>query len=225
MKKYIPRFLVLSLVTVLFLAGSFSVSAVKYKSNIVKDDFSSSSDSLFVCPGDVDYNGELNAGDLTSIISTILTSEGTSYSSIVANKPAAKYSDVNGDGYINIIDLIRIKKNIADNNFFKSGGTMSFYGKCVYSKSLTNDLATGASYKISYKYKAEAPLTVKLNLIGEEKTYNNSVSSEWQTVEYTVSSQLSKGSAADFDLVISGKGVLDNFSITRINMDNEMTAP
>ncbi len=224
MKRKVSCFIAMLLVVSFVLAGFLCVSALKYKENVVADDFSDASKSFFVCPGDIDNNGKLDSEDLSSLVSTLLSASGTAYSDVVSQFEGAKYSDVNGDESVNIIDLVKLKKNISAENFFRSDGTLAFDGKCVYCKSLVNDMGTGATYRITYRYKASTPLTVKINAIGEEKSYSNAISSDWQTAEYTVKTKLSKGSAKDFDLRIDGKGVLDSFNITRLNMDNETVA-
>lgn len=225
MKKYLSRFAVMLLAATLML-GSLCVSAAKYKSTVVSDDFSDSSKSLFVCPGDINFDGQLNAADLSRLVRILLEVKSTAYDDVVSEREGTEYSDVNGDNSVNIIDLVRVKKNIVYRNYFLDDGTMAFDGKCVYSESLVPQMGTGASYRISYRYKADSQVTVKFNSMGEEKEYvHSSSNNSWITAEHTVKTPLTKGEAIRFDLQIIGKGALDDFSITRINMDNELTAP
>ena len=222
MKTNVSRFAAMLLCFAVILSGVLCVSASKYKSSIVSEDFSGS--SLFVCPGDVDFNGAIEAEDLSSIIDTLLHASSSDYATLVSLDDTLKYIDVNGDASVNILDLVKTKKNIAGEKWVKDG-TMEFDGKCVYSVSLVPMMNTGATYRITYRYKATTPLTVSYNNAGTVQTSNEATASEWTTAQYTVTTPLTKGSAQQFDLKVQGAGEFDSFTVERVNMDNELVAP
>lgn len=55
--------------------------------------------------GDLDFDGSINAEDLATLVDVLIDKEDTEYDATLA--------DVNNDGYINILDLIGLKKLIA----------------------------------------------------------------------------------------------------------------
>lgn len=54
--------------------------------------------------GDLDFDGEINAEDLTTLIDVLLEKDGTEYDATLA--------DVNNDGYINVVDIVSLKKKL-----------------------------------------------------------------------------------------------------------------
>ena len=67
--------------------------------------------NVVIC-GDTNNDGKLNSQDMAKIIITLLTENDPEYN---------RASDVNGDGKINIIDLVALKKLLAKSTPDESG--------------------------------------------------------------------------------------------------------
>ena len=199
--------IVVVLVVCLFF-NVFNVSAVKYVENIVND-YEIASDCKFLPPGDLDANGIVNALDNVKMRKILLEK---SYDK--------KYSDVNGDNFTNLKDLVRQKKNACSNFDFLSNNVINLNGCSSYTGEFISLLGEGASYKISYKYKSETPIKVVINGLGNEIIYESQISSELKEVSYTLKTPFTITGTSDVELKIIGVGVIDDFTIIRANMDN-----
>ena len=206
MKKNVLQMGSVLVAVVLVFAGSFSVSAARYKSKLVSDDFADASASKFICPGDIVKNGVVDESDTGKMRKILLEIDDE-----------VDYSDVDFDGHVDLIDLVKCEQSIG--NGFQNG-QLSFNGKCVYAPKLSTN--TGAGYQVTYRYKTAGGFKVQFNLAGELKTYTETSTGEWKTATYDITSFPKRGSAQpDFDLLIDGDGTLDDFSIKRVNMDND----
>lgn len=223
MKKIVTRVAVLCLTLAILLCGSLSVSASSYVSNVVCEDFSSADSCNFLAPGDMNADGLVNAVDAAELRKLLLKGfNDSSYTAVFAALGSdAKYSDVNGDAEINIVDLVRQKKHMAESFSFVKDGVMQLNGKSAYAGEFTSIMGTGASYVIKYSYKSDASIKVIISGLGDDIVYENAAVAEMTAVEYTIKTPLSLAAADGIELQIIGVGVVDSFSVNRINMDNE----
>lgn len=225
MKKVMPLFTVLLLVLTMIMC-SFGVCAEKYKSAVVSDDFTNASKTLFLRPGDMNADKVIDAKDLPILVNILLCAESSDYSVVCSSDLFGKlYSDTNGDNYVNILDLVKAKRNAAKTSDFVSGGVLNVDGKSVYSGSINSDFLSGVTYTVTYKYKTQTSLRVKINIQGDEEERTCSPTDSWQTVSYDVNIPQTKVSVSGFEAQIIGIGEVDNFSIVRKgSMDNELSA-
>lgn len=223
--KKCKKIAVLGMALALLISGAVNVSAAKYVATVVEEDFASAAASKFVAPGDMNADGSLNADDASTLRKQLISAQGTgSYDAVVSAKgEASKYSDINGDGIVDIRDLVRQKKNTVANRQFISGGTMTVNGNCAYGGDFLSAMGTGATYVVSYAYKSDAPIKVVISGMGEDVVYENAASSTLTTVTEILKTPLAFDANGGVELKIVGTGTVDNFVVTRINMDNELS--
>ena len=200
-KRVVKKIISLSLATAFCIICTLSVSATQYVEKVVNEDFSLKSECLFLAPGD----------DLVSLRKMFLND----------NSAKSIYSDVNGDEMVDIRDLVRLKKNIANNFEFIDNGVMLLNGNSAYKGDFISVMGTGAEYELEYTYKSNSPIKVKINGLGEEITYESDASADYITVTQTFKTPLKITKSNDIELQIIGVGSIKNFKVTRINMDNE----
>lgn len=223
MKKVALLLTVMLLVSAL-LACSMGVCAERYKASVVSDNFTDASKTLFLLPGDMNADGVANANDLPILINILLRSETTDYSAICSGELTGSiYSDTNGDESVNILDLVRAKKNIANASDFVSNGSLNVNGRSIYSGEINANMSAGVTYTVTYKYKTTSALKFKLNLQGDVDVRNYGPSDSWQTVSYDVTVPLTKVVPEGIEAQIIGVGQVDDFSI-KANIDNELAA-
>ena len=175
------------------LSGILCVSAAKYVSKPVAEDFEVKTN--FLIPGDLDTDGNVDAQDYTELRGLIL------------NDQTAQYSDVDGDEVTNICDLVLQDVNAKSD--FVADGVMNLNGKSVYNAEIASVLNTGAEYKVTYTTSGD--VTVKLvGLTGAEVTTSGD----------TFKTPLNL-SNADIELYVIGEGTVEDLAVTRINMDND----
>ena len=225
MNKNIIRILCASIALTLILNGIFTVSAKTYVTNIISGNFESADECKFLIPGDINADGYVNALDMTELKKMIMNGTGNaSYQSFYSSfGKSAKYSDVNGDGLVDIRDLVRQKKNTVLNVNFIEDGTMQLNGNSAFNGDFISQLGTGASYKITYSYKSNQPVKIKLNGMGDTVTFEDAVAQEYTTVTHTFKTPLSFGNYDGIELQIIGVAKIKNFSVLRTDMDNELS--
>ena len=211
MKRVVKKIISLSLATAFCIICTLSVSATQYVEKVVNEDFSLKSECLFLAPGDLDADGSANADDMVSLRKMFLND----------NSAKSIYSDVNGDEMVDARDLVRLKKNIANNFEFIDNGVMLLNGNSAYKGDFISVMGTGAEYELEYTYKSNSPIKVKINGLGEEITYESDASADYITVTQTFKTPLKITKSNDIELQIIGVGSIKNFKVTRINMDNE----
>lgn len=193
------------------LCGVVNVSAAEYVKDVVSEDYASLEKSSFLAPGDFNADGKVSAVDIAQL--RVFFLKGT-------EEPMN--SDVNGDGYVDLRDIVRQKKNSVNIPEFISEGAMQLNGNSVYSGEFLSLLGTGATYEISYSYKSETPIKVVINGLGDEIVYESEVALDIVSVTHTFKTPLSITDLSDVELQIIGSGTIEDFSITRVNMDNEL---
>ena len=211
MKNIFVKFNIVILLLMMLVFNLINVSALKYVENVVKD-YKNDSECEFLQPGDLDANGAVNALDSVNMRKILL-----------GESKDSKYSDVNGDSFTNLKDLIRQKKNACSNLGFLSNDVINLNGCSAYSGEFISLLGEGASYKISYTYKSETPIKVVINGLGEELVYESQTSSELKEVSYTFKTPFSISGTDDIELKIVGIGEIKDFTVTRTNMDNVLS--
>ena len=196
MKKF-SKILAIFLVLTFAIGNVLSTSATKYVATPVSEDFETA--TVFLQPGDLDADGAVNTADYNKLRGELLEGKGSTY------------YDVNGDGIFNICDLVL--QDINSKSDFLSSGKMNLNGKSIYNAEIANVFNTGAEYKVTYT--ATGDVAVKLiGLDGVEVTESG----------YTFKTPLSI-SNSDIQLYVVGEGVIDDFKIQRINMDNDYAVP
>ena len=175
---------------------------------ILSVDFSKATDeSLFRYRniiGDLDDDGNLSATDLTIHTKVLLD--------IIAETPG---SDVNGDGKVNIVDLVRLKKlTINGVPALVEDGAMVFNGTVSYKGEIVPLMTANTYYKVSFSYKTDSSFTVKLNGVSADSIIKNySAESDMTEASFTVCADALSANTG-LELLFEGKGTIDNLSIT-----------
>lgn len=219
MKKRIAVILALSLSIVTLMCGSLSVSAASY---VIEEDFLSVSDCEFLAPGDMDADGQVVADDLVLLKQLLLNPKKSNIYTDVYKEigEASKYSDINGDGFINVIDLVRQKKNLAENSAFVSGGVMSLNGNSAYKGDFTSSLSANAVYDISITYKSDSPIKVKMADLEKEFVFEASQNTKTVVKTFETPSVINDAQGIDFQII--GVVSIDDISVVRVNLDNDL---
>ncbi len=223
MKKYTKVFSLVAIVCILTTIFVTDASAAKYVKNVVDCDFESTS-GTFLAPGDYDGNGVIDTDDHTTLKVLLLNiDKQNAYDTVYAANKDAIYSDANGDGVIDIRDLVLQDEN--KNLDLVSDGTLVLNGKSAYSDELFQIMGTGAEYEIVYTYKTETSLKAEINgleLLADKTETSTDENTGAITVTRTIKTPLSLASENGIELQLVGEGTVEDFSVTRINMDNEL---
>lgn len=222
MKKIVRNLVVFGLITVFSVVSALSAAATEYVENVISEDFTAACD--FLAPGDMDANGVINSTDSVSLRKLLLNNRvDKTYDELYASTgEQAMYSDVNGDSFVDIRDLVRQKKNLATNLEFIENGAMQLNGNSSYNGEFISVLGSGAEYEISYTYKSESKLLIKINGLSEQIIYENDPSADSVTVTKTFKTPLTITGTDGIEFQIIGVGTIEDISVTRINMDNEL---
>ena len=222
MKKGIAVILTLSMAVIALTCGSLSVFAASTVEKVVAEDFNSASDCKFLAPGDTNADGKVSADDLVALRQLLLSDmKDNSYTAVYkVNGNSAKYSDINGDGLVNVKDLVRQKKNSAKNFVFVDNGRMMLNGNSAFKGAFTSVLGTGTVYEISITYKSDSPIKVKLADLGEEIIFE--LKSSLSQVTKTFETPITIEDAENIEFQIIGVATIDKISVTRANMDNDL---
>lgn len=222
MKKGIALILTFIMAVITLVCGSLSVCAASTVEKVIAEDFSSASDCKFLAPGDTNADGKVSADDLVVVRQLLLSDmKDNSYTAVYkANGNSVKYSDVNGDGLVNVKDLVRQKKNSAKNFVFVDNGIMLLNGNSAFKGAFTSVLGTGTSYEISITYKSELPIKIKMADLGEEIVFE--AKSSLSQVTKTFETPITIDNAENIDFQIIGVATIDKISVTRANMDNDL---
>lgn len=209
--KKCKKIAALGLAIALLSCSVITAFAAEYTSKIVDEKFDSVASSKFLATGDMNADGAVNATDATSLRKELI---GGSVKNL---------ADINGDFSIDVRDLVRQKKIIAENKQHINEGALTFNGSSVYHGDVLSKMGTGASYVVSYSYKSDAPVKVVISGFGEDIVLESAAADTLTSATHTLKTPLSKTVSGDVELRIVGAGTVDNFNITRINMDNELS--
>lgn len=222
MKMFGKAIISMAIVTVFCALTVFGVSAEQYKKYVITDDFTGDTD--FLAPGDYDGNGAIEQEDEVALKGLLLTVDDTAntYTTVFQNNAGAIYSDVNGDGDVDVRDLVMLDQN--SNGEFVADGVMNLNGNSAFSGKLFDVLGTGAEYEIEYSYSENTSVDVKFNgldgLLKDSTTQNteNGVVTVTRSIKtpFTITNQ------NGIELQLVGEGEIQSFSVTRVNMDNEI---
>lgn len=223
--KNAKKLAVVCLALAIMACSAVGVSAATYVANVVNADFASAATCEFLAPGDMNADGAVNATDVTALRTLLLSELGGGDYDVVfaANGIDAKYSDVNGDTTVDARDVVRLKKNMAESFQFISDGVMILNGNSSYKGDFLSVMGTGATYSVSYDYKSDAPVKVVISGLGDDIVFEDAAASSLTTVTHTLETPFSIETQDSIELKIIGVGTIDNFSVTRVNMDNELT--
>lgn len=218
MKKRITVIFALCFAVIVMLCGSLSVCAESY---IIKEDFASAADCLFLAPGDVDADGHVVANDLTLLKKLLLIKKSGSYADVYKqNGETAKYSDINGDGLVNVIDIVRQKKNLSKILLFVDGGVMTLNGNSAFKGDFTSALSANASYDICLTYKSDTPIKVKIGDLGKEIVFDASAKVTTVVKSFETPATVTDEEGIDFQII--GVASIEDISVVRVNMDNDI---
>lgn len=209
------------------LCASFGVSSLE--SPVVSYDFENGLNHGFIAPGDLNADGETQAADLILLRTILLNSNSKSYKTIAANfQDGGKFSDVNGDNYVDIVDLVRAKKVfnstfIGETNGVSNSGAMNIYGKTVLFGKLSKVLEKDRYYSISFKTKSTKPMTISISGISDKTySYQTAKGNDWKTNTVTFGVAETFKSASQIEVSICGQGIVDDFIITPCVVDNDL---
>lgn len=223
MKKYLKGLALVMLICVFAVCAVFGASAAKYQRDVVACDFESTS-GAFLAPGDYDGNGVIEDIDHTALKALILdVDEQNAYNTVYAADKDTIYSDANGDGVIDIRDLVLQDEN--KGNDLVNEGALVLNGKSAYSDKVLAVMGTGAEYEIKYTYITETSLKAELNgvelLADKTETSTDEVTGAI-TVTRSIKTPFSLDNGKGIELLLVGEGKVEDISVTRVNMDNEL---
>ena len=219
--KNCKRFLCLCLAFTFILCGGISASAKNYLANVVAEDFVSV-DCEFIAPGDMDSNGTVNENDLSALKKLLLRDKNGNYNEVIASiGAAAKFSDTNGDNTVDIRDLVRIYKNIENNNPHIKDGALQLNGICIYDGPISDAMGAKVEYTLEYTYTSDAPIKVVISGLGNDIVFED-VADTNATVTHTFTTPRSFKGSAGAELKILGNGTVSDFSLKRPAFDNEL---
>lgn len=219
-RKVVVLAVCLSIFTLM--CGLLNVSAASYVENVIGEEFTSRSACKLLAPGDMDADGEVVADDLVVLKQLLLSDiKDTSYTAVYAAKgETAKYSDVNGDEFVNVKDLVRMKKNSAKNAEFVADGVMSLNGNSAFSGAFTSVLCADSVYEVSITYKADYPITVKMADLGEEIVFDAQAKAATVIKTFKTPEKLNDTDGIEFQ--ITGIASVENIAVTRVGIDNDI---
>ena len=222
MRKRKAVTLALFLLIFTFICGSLNICAESNSSFVIEEDFAAQSDCIFLAPGDMDADGKANTDDLVIFKQLLLSNKtDTSYTAVYnSNGENAKYSDINGDGFVNVKDLVCMKKNLAENFVFVHDGVMSLNGNSALNGIFNSALSKDASYAVSLTYKSDYPVRVKMADLGVEFVFEPS--STVSTLTKTFKTPAAIGETKGIQFQVIGVATIDEISVIRVNMDNDI---
>lgn len=221
-EKGIAAILALGLSIITLMCGSLSVLAASYVESVIAEDFSGDFDYKFLAPGDMNADGEAGADDLVILRQLLLSNiKDNSYTAVYElNVETAKYADVNGDGLVDIRDIVRLKKNSVANSLFVADGVMSLNGNSAFTGAFNSVLVTGAVYEVSLTYKSDYPITVKMADLDEEIVFD--AVSKVTTVTKTFETPETITDTEGIEFQVIGVGSVESILVTRVNIDNDI---
>lgn len=202
MKKF-KRLLATAFVVTLMLVSAFSASAAE--SNVIKLDFNNT--ASFASMGDLDIDGTLNSSDLIQLRKILLE---------VSTKNI-KYADCNNDSKVNILDLIRLKKNLINQvvPMTLENGKLILNGTVYYTGELVSLLKANTEYQISYDVISDNGITVTVNgAKAKDAVYNSGKGTKSFSHILKTGSSLTENNG--LELSFSGKGTITNVIINEI---------
>ena len=186
----------------------------------ITENFDSATDCKFLAPGDMDADRYVGADDLVSLRRILLSNvKDNSYATVYeTNGETAIYSDVNGDEFVNLKDLVRMKKNLAENFEFIQDGFMSLNGNSAYKGKFTSILEANAKYEVTLTYKSDSPVKIKMADLGEEIIFD--AVSEVAAVTKTFMTPVMITDAKGIELQIIGEALVDSITVTKVEEEN-----
>ena len=220
MKKGKMLILALCFSIIALIYGSLGVTAAS--SYAIAEDFAADSDCEFLVPGDMNADGKVGADDLVMLKQLLLSNtKDSAYTEVYkTNGKTAKYSDINGDDFVDIKDLVRQKKNSAKNFAFVDDGVMSLNGNSAFNGAFNSALGTGAVYEISITYKSDSPITVKMADLEKEIVFDAKATASKVTKTFETPVTIADTEGIEFQII--GVASIENISVNRANMDNDL---
>ncbi len=205
MKGKISKLLLVGVAFVLVLSNVLCVSAAE--NTIVSAKFDTAGE--FVAMGDIDNDGSLASPDLTLLRKRLLKSE----------VKESKYYDANGDTFINIIDLVRLKKYIGANNAPTKiqSKALVIDGTAYYTGEFVSLLKANTEYQISYNFTSDKGIALTLKGVAEaDVNFNSKAGTNQKYYSHVFKTGENLTADSGLELIISGKGTIDNIVISEI---------
>lgn len=200
MKGKVKRLLAIGFAFTLLATGALSLSAA---TPTVSENFTEG--ISFVALGDLDTDGDLASADLVMLRQILLDKEGV----------ASKYADSNADGSVNIIDLVRLKKDITalKKPVVIENGVLKLNGTAYFTEELVSLLKADTEYQISYDVNSEEGIAITVKGATEE-VYNSGKGVKSFSHVLKTGNVLTANSG--LELSLSGVGTIDNIVISEI---------
>lgn len=202
MKGKLLKLLAIGFATLL-LAGNVLVSSAE--STAISLNFSSKGN--FVSMGDLDCDEALASPDLVIMKQILLGIKGVS----------SKYANANGDNAVNIIDLVRLKKDIGalKTPVKTENGVLKLDGTAYYKGELVSLLKVNTEYQLSYSYTSDSDIKTTIKGVSAtDKCFSSGSGSGVKYHTFKTGTELSADTG--LELVLSGKGTVDNLVIKEI---------
>ena len=190
------------------------------EANTVVLDFNDAANAGFVVFGDIDANGAIDAEDLANLKKMIIGK---------ATEADDKYADANGDGKINVLDMVLQKKNagkavVSATGGVDNSGALNVFGNVALSSSLAETLKADSYQKLSFDYKAEKDITITIKGISDkEYVFVCPANAEFAAKEFIFATAETFTATDAIEVQISGAGVVDNIVIVPTVIDNDIT--
>lgn len=205
MRKNSKKLFALGFAIILLLCSAFSASAAN--DALITADLSKV--GTFVAMGDLNCDNLLNSADLVLLRKALLQEKEQDY----------KYADAKEDGSVNILDLVRLKKNIIAEKTPVSikDGVLTLNGNAYYTGEFVSLLNENTEYQISYYATSDDGITVSINgATNNAVTYNSgkNAAKKYCSHVFKTSSVLTANSG--LELKLSGEGTIYNIVINEI---------
>lgn len=200
------RKIVLTFVFAVLLLVGNSLAISAQSSSVISENFDKQ--ISFVAMGDIDCNGDTDSEDLT-LLKKFLLGSGSGL---------LKYGDVKKDGFVNLIDLVRLKKNIAavyvptkiENNSLILNGTAYYTGEFLSllkpntQYNIVCSVLSADGIEIAINGIKSQPVVIDISSSGSKSKVCNRVFTTGETIEVNSGLELSfTGSGTVYSIAIN----------------------
>ncbi len=204
MKGKVKIFLVATLaITIL---ASITLNSAAAEVNVLNADFENG--IAFTAMGDLDVDGKIASSDMVILRKMIFSDN------FDAGK---KYADVNEDSNVDIIDIVRLKKNLLADKKPVSvvDGVLMLNGKAYYTQELLSLMKPNTEYQITYKVESEDGITISIDgAKNATAVYNSGKGTKRFSHILKTGNSLTENEG--LEMVVSGIGKIDDIKINEI---------
>lgn len=203
MKGKVKRLLAASFAITLLASGTLNSAAAE--NEVISVDFGNS--RSFAALGDLDVDGKLASSDLTLLRKILLKT----------SDEGEKYANVNGDEKINIRDLVRLKKDIADDKKPAAvvDGALELNGTAYYTDELVSLMKPNTEYQITYKVASENGIEISVKGAKADTVVYNSGKGT-KTFSHILKTGETLTPDSGLELALSGVGTIDEITVNEI---------